>query len=309
MAINMESQGRTEITLSVGHMPANPGTSASIDLLLGEANASKVKQENKSRTGKEFENFHCYITVKCTSEDSAEALKTGLNSVWIAALSGDGNDPLSAILRSKIKPDPEEPALLEAEFSVNSTNVVIDLKLGATAMEQAEASFGVVQEAAGNILTSDQNIHLELDLGKTLTEILRHDNIGVALLDSVKFCAVIGLNTALSSELKGILEGFGAPAGMLSALSVVGLYENATLDLKFKSAEQLPEEYKQQAKAALSIFNPAAIKDDVPEEIRNLVNLMCQHGDGELTIVGGVGVVILEVKVKAPGLSEFFSSE
>lgn len=308
MAINMESQGRTEITLSIGEMPANPGTSALIDLLLGEANASKVKQECQSRTGKEFENFHFYTTIKCTSESSAETLKTALNSVWTTALSGDGNDPLSALLRSKMKPDPDESALLEAEFSVSSTNVVIDLKLGTTLMEQAEASFEMVVETAGNILANDQNIHLEFDLGKSLTEILHHENIGVALLGSVKFCAVIGLNTALSSELKGILEGFGVPAQALSALAVVGLYESATLDLKFKSVEQLPEEYKQQAKAIMSVFDPAAIKDNVPEEVRNLVNLMCEHGDGELTVVGGAGVVMLEVKVKAPGLSEFFSS-
>ena len=48
------------------------------------------------------------------------------------------------------------------------------------------------------------------------------------------------------------------------------------------------------------------LRDNVPPLVKAKIDALCQHGVGEVVIVGGVGTVLIELRIKAPGLSSSF---
>ena len=92
------------------------------------------------------------------------------------------------------------------------------------------------------------------------------------------------------------------------AINGVGLYESGSLDLKFSSAEKLPENLKEKANKVFRGVQPSQVRDNVPGPVRSLIQALGQHGNGDFMVAGGADNVMVSFKIHAPGLSNFFTN-
>ena len=197
--------------------------------------------------------------------------------------------------------------MFHLDFSVHGKHLVVKVSGNEMNREMIQGSIGMATGFVGPILEHDQNIHVEFDVEKSIGEIFNSENPIMTGFNSMKFNVILGVNTALSSHGASIAENFGAPPQVLHALGLLGLYENANIDLKFLSAERLPS----QVTDAINELNSGAMlqmgKEMAPDHAKEMVRKIGEHFDGEIQVVAGFSSVMVQVKIHVPGLFHVYN--
>lgn len=301
----MEPSGLTEVKILVGDLPASPGLSVNFSLNVGDNNTANLRQELKSLSGKDFEPYHCYVMVKCESAQDAELLKERLSERWTAAMAGTDSRPFAAEVKSALKPDEEE--VLSLEFSTNNEMLVVKVIPGEEKLMQMEMFYSsILEETAGHILKYDQKLYFELDLGKAIPNVLHSDNLAVEALDSARLLIKLDMKTELAEQIVQVLKDSGVTGYALIGVTGFGLYEHARFNMKFKSMEQLPESVKEMVKLPLQGLNLAQQFNEFPADLKELIQLLIDHAQAEIRVIGGAQLLMLDVNIHAPGISEFY---
>lgn len=295
----MSSQVSTEVEVSIGHLPSHSGFQLSLDIGSGLHHQGAIKSKLNSRLGQDAEYFKLYLTVPCSSADAANKLATHLKSTYENSVSNQ-DTPLGSIV-SKLKPDPDEPSLASFDFSTFGHNVIISVS-ASQHEEQAKAYYEMAGEMAGAIFNSGNLIHVELDTGKNLGEILS-TNMGENLADSALIKFVFTADSGALAHAAGMAKDMGPQNRKVQrAIALATLYNGASLKLNFKSGSDLPEPIKSQLNAVPSMIPP--FDQILPPDALTLINGVVEHCGHELFINVLTENIGIELFLSAKGASQ-----
>jgi len=171
---------------------------------------------------------------------------------------------------------------------------------------EAEAMQEMVKSMAGSIFAHNQSIHVEFDLGHDINTILHSQNTIVDALNCFRFnFAFLGAKS-LPKDLKEVAEMTGMPPQATRALNWMEMYESACLNLKFKSAAHLNEDFKTKVQHLSQKMNYRDMKTQMPPALLTFMNSLTSLGNGDMTMFVSAGRLAAEVKVHAPGANQFF---
>ena len=296
----MEGAVKTHFKVNVGEEIKDAGVKASVRIAVGP-DAQTLKTQVP---GTEFQDLHAYEVIDCGNGDNANALKEAVSKFWEKVKNGEGE--AAAELQRAIKPEEDEPALVEVEFKVHENFLVIDVTANEEKLEMAGAMIEMAKEQAGSIMENNQGIHLQFSIGKGISSILHSQNMVVELFHALCVQLDVNLFRGISNQVEEIAENMGAPSQAVNMARLFGAYESANLEFKFRGANELPQKIQEQASKVSSSFDPKEIRDQLPGEIKELVDAFCAHARGELKLIGGVDKLAVEISLHAPGASEFF---
>lgn len=297
--INMSSHVSTEVEVAIGHLPSVSGFQLSLDIGSGLHHQGAIKSKLSARLGQDPESFKLYLTVPCSSSDAASKLSTHLKSTYEHSLSNQ-ESPLGSVL-SKLKPDPDEPSLASFDFSTFGHNVVIVVS-ASQHEDQARAYYEMASEMAGTIFNSGNLIHLEVDTGKNLGEILA-PNCADLIFESVLVKFVFTADSAALAHATGMAKEMG-PQGRKAqrGLALLSLYNGAALKLNLKSGNDAHPLAKHYMNALTSQI--PKLSEILPPDALALINGIVEHSGHELFINVLTDNVGVEVHLSAKGASQ-----
>lgn len=296
----MASQVTTEITIAVGELPNPSGTQVCLDLVTGLQHVSGQKNQIRSRTGEDASEFKAYISIPCSSPDAAAKLTAHLNKTYTEAISNA--ESMMGSLYQKIKPDSDEPALAGFEFKTFA-NYAFVIVTADQHEEQAQGMFGMVVEQAGAVLNSNNSVHIEIDTGRNLGEILS-PQLSQMLTESGLFKIVVNHDSNALNHAKEIITSMGMDKKIVRALAFAGLYSGANLKLTFKSGSHLPET-AQGALNSLSAMIPP-LDQILPAEVTAFIHGIFEHSGHEFFVNFFAGNVGIEAHFSLKGASQIF---
>jgi len=253
------------------------------------------------------------------SANSAEELKTIFQQKWTGIVSGTSENEVAAMIRSVIDPE-GEGAKFTLDFHVHENKVVTRVTLSEEKAAEAQGIQEMIASMAGHIFGHDQSIHLELDIGHDINTILHSQNKIVDALNSARFNFLFLGVSSLFRDLQSIVEATEArtlhsvaePTGAhqlaVHALSYLDLYQSAVLNIKLKSAADLPDAVKEKAARMGAKANLHEMKAQIPEPLSAFIQHLVAHGNGEVQLFASAGRLAAELKVHAPGASQFFAN-
>jgi len=302
----MAENSRTEINLQVGDVSNAPGVQTYVHIVTGESNVAKAKETVHHLIGGAPSDFNIYAVVSCTSSAAAEELKSLFERVWTGISTGSAEGEASQMIRAMVFED--NSAKATPAFSVHDNKFVMRITLSEEKQAEAEAMQEMVKSMAGHIFGHDQSIHIELDVGHEINTILHSQNMIVDALNSFRVNFAFHAAQHLFRDLKDVAENMGGPPQATRVLSWLELYESACLNIKFRSAAQLNEDFKTHVQHLSQKVNLNAIKSTLPPTVLTFLNQLTTHGNGDLNVFVSAGRLAAELKVHAPGAQTFFSN-
>ncbi|CAG9332792.1 unnamed protein product [Blepharisma stoltei] len=301
----VEGTTRTDISLQVGEVPTQPGVQAYIHLTTGDNLSAKAKETVAAEIGSAPQDFNAYVVINCSSAEGAEEVKGLLAKVWTGISSGSAEDDVSKALNALLVSDAPH---FNPEIAVHGTKVVVR----GVPSEAKQAEFSGIQEMvrgmAGHVFGHDQTIHLEFDIGHEIGAILLSENKIVDALNSLRLSFAFHGASTLASDLLGVAEGLNADTTILRALRVLTVYQSADLQLKFRSASQLPDSVKEKAQRVAAKANLAELKGQAPPQVVSFLGKLSEHTTGDLHVFVSAGRLTAEFKLHAPGLLRALSA-
>jgi len=296
----------SEINLQVGDVNSTPGVQTYVHIVTGEGNTTKAKEHIHHLIGEVPHDFNIYTVFSCSSSSSADELKALFEQHWTGISTGSAQGEVSQMIRAMVFED--DTAKATPEFTVHDNKFVMRIRLSEEKQAEAEAMQEMVKSMAGHIFGHDQSIHVEFDLGHDINTILHSQNKIVDALNSFRLNFAFHAARHLFRDLKDVAENTGAPPQATRALNWLELYESACLNIKFRSASQLNEDFKVHVQHLSQKVNLHEIKGQMPPALLTFLNLLTTHATGDLNVFVSAGRLAAEVKVHAPGASQFFAN-
>jgi len=194
------------------------------------------------------------------------------------------------------------------EFCVNENKFVMRVRLSEEKQAEAEAMQEMVKSMAGHIFGHDQSIHVELDIGHDINTILHSQNKIVDALNSFRLNFTFHAARHLFRDLKDVAENMGGPPQATRALSWLELYESASLNIKLRSASQLNDDFKARVQYVSQKVNLHEIKSQMPPALLTFLTQLTTFATGDLNVFVSAGRLAAEVKIHAPGASQFLAN-
>jgi hypothetical protein len=296
----MASHVTSEVVIQIGDLPTPVGTQVSLDLVTGLQHVSAHKEQIRSRTGEDPLDFKLYLTIPAASPDSAEKLSGLLKKTLTDAVNAP--DTFVGGLYHKIKPDPDEPALLDFEIKVFGSNVVI-VNTATQNEEQASAMFGMAVEQSGGLFLTSNSLHVELDLGRSIGEILT-PQLSQTLTESVLAKIVFTHDPAALLHARETLKNLGADKKLIRGLGLASIFNGATLRFNFKSGSYLPEHAQTMLNSLSGLIPP--LDQVLPSEILTFIHGVIELAGHEIYVNLVAGNVAKQVHLSVKGASQIF---
>ncbi|OMJ72075.1 hypothetical protein SteCoe_29555 [Stentor coeruleus] len=296
----MASQAVTEVVISVGELPNPSGTQISFDLGSGINHVSSHKDKLRDRIGEDPADFKTYLTIPCASTDAAEKLASHLKATISEA--STSSESFLGMLYSKLKPDPDEPALANFEVKTYAHNVFI--VVSATAHEdQISMFYAMALDQAPDLMSTGNSLHVEVDTGRNAGEIIS-PNLGSMLTESALFKIVFTHDPQALVHARATAEGLGADRKILRALGYATLYSGASLKLNFKSGAGLPENVQAFLNGLSAMIPP--LDQVLPPDVTTFAHGFIEHSGHELFVNVISSNVAVEVHLSLKGASQIF---
>ncbi|CAG9330928.1 unnamed protein product [Blepharisma stoltei] len=296
----MESS-RTEISVSIGEVPAQPGVQAYIHVVTGDNLAAKARETIQAEIGTAPADFNFYTAVNCSSAEGAEELKNLFTKVWTGITSGSATDEVSQMIKGLVDPEGEGPKL-NHEFSVHGTKLIVRGFPSEEKLAEAQGIQEMIHSMAGHIFGHDQTVHLEFDIGHEIGAILASQNKIIDALNSLRLSFAFHGAGSLFTDLQSVAEATGAGRGILHILGLLSLYQSAILNLKFRTSAELPDAVKERALQIAGQANLAELKNQVPPPVFSFLGKLAEHTTGDLHVFIAAGRLAGEFKLHSPGL-------
>ena len=296
----MASPVSTEILISLGDLPSPAGTQVSIDLGTGSQYVLTHKNKIRSTTGEDPADLKAYLTIPTASDQAAgklaELLKKALNDAVT------NSESFLGFAYSRLKPDPDEPALLDFDIKTYLANVVIVVST-TQYEEQAGAMLAMAVETAPDAFNTTNSLHIEVDTGRNAGEILS-PQLSQMLTESGLFKIVFSHDPNVLLHAREALTNLGVEKKILRALAYASLYSGASLNLKFKSGTNLPE-------SVLNVLNTVssmipALDKVLPPDALTLAHGIIEHAGHEVFINIVAHNIAFEVHLSIKGASQIF---
>mmetsp|Transcript_23736 Transcript_23736/g.23509 ORF Transcript_23736/g.23509 Transcript_23736/m.23509 type:complete len:273 (+) Transcript_23736:86-904(+) len=262
-------------------------------------------QKSNKKTGQSFSEFTTYIIIPCISPDAATTLQNLFSQHWQSSLSQQpSSDPLVEFIKKLSKSDDSEGRIFDADFSVNTKNLLIKLTPVSQKLEQYHGMYEMVKSMAQKILSSKQHASLNISLGRSITDILSSRNVLIGLWQSMKIEFDLNYKSSLSEDLMTLSQQMGGTEGLRDKLRVLAAYEGMTINLNFCDITQIPQIIKDSLKTQVNFDAPRTMLN---RAFSNLMPTLIQCVEGEVTFMVGTADAIGELKIRLPGFSEFLS--
>eukprot|EP00358_Blepharisma_japonicum_P006216 CAMPEP_0202940260 /NCGR_PEP_ID=MMETSP1395-20130829/296_1 /ASSEMBLY_ACC=CAM_ASM_000871 /TAXON_ID=5961 /ORGANISM="Blepharisma japonicum, Strain Stock R1072" /LENGTH=302 /DNA_ID=CAMNT_0049634665 /DNA_START=1 /DNA_END=909 /DNA_ORIENTATION=- len=292
---------RTEISVSVGEVPAQPGVQAYLHVVTGDNLAAKARETIQAEIGRAPEDFNLYSAINCSSAESAEELKNLFTKVWTGIISGTATDEASQMIKGILDHD-GEGSQLNHEFSVHGTKVIIRATPNEEKLAAAQGTQEFIRSIAGHIFGHDQTVHVELDIGHEIGAILASQNKIIDALNSLRLSFAFHGAASLFTDLQSVAEATGSGRGVLQILGLLSLYQSAILNLRFRTSAELPDAVKERAQQIAGQVNLAELKTQVPPPVFSFLGKLADHTTGDLHVFLTAGRLVGEFKLHSPGL-------
>jgi hypothetical protein len=295
----MSDQVSTEVEISVGTLPSVSGFQLSLDVGSGLVHQSAIKTRLQHRIGEEPQYFRLYLSVPCPSNDAAAKLANHLKTTY-EGNSNNSDSPIGEVL-SKLKPDPDEPALASFEFSHYGSHAFVVVS-GPQHEDQAKMFYEMALDQAGPIFNSGNLVHFELDTGRNLGEILSPNSANL-ITESALIKFVFTADTQALVHARGLAGELG-PQGRKTQriLALASLYNGASLKFNFKSGADMPEVAKDQLNAFTSMIPP--LGEVLPPPVLEFVNGVLESSGHEVFINVLTENVAVDLHLSAKGASQ-----
>lgn len=286
---------RTEINLTTGEPQNSPGVQVFIKLVTGDTNTTSFKSQILEITNQESLEFNGLVSIPCMSQESATTLKNIMSGFWTVG-------------KYRINDSLNGPDSITLKFSVFNSSVIILVGIGQAYRYKAEEALEFVQSIAGESFGHDQHVHFEIDVGNHLHALMTSTNILVDLFNAFNMTASIEAHPSLLQQLSNYSENLQCGEQFKKYSRLMTIYKGLNISLRLGSFNELPEDFKSFLNELTVQYNPSLLHTSLPKNLKPIIQAFAQHATGELHVYAGAGRLITELKVKAPGASEFFLS-
>mmetsp|Transcript_8618 Transcript_8618/g.8579 ORF Transcript_8618/g.8579 Transcript_8618/m.8579 type:complete len:289 (-) Transcript_8618:26-892(-) len=286
----MSGTVRTEIHFDTGDIESTPGIQAYLDLVTGDTNTANAKNRAAQIIGHELNDFTPIIAITCASEDSATKLKNVLTAIWSMA---------KGALASKLGP-------VTPKFSAHGIYTIITGTINDEFLQKAREMLEIAHNVAGETFGHEQHAHIEFDVGNQINTLLASPNILVDLFNAFSFTLSLESHPNLFNEVVNYSEACICNDQCKFYLRLLNAYRGFNMSLRFGSFEELSEEVKSQLGAIARFLVPEDLKSQIPKQATPIIKPMADHGVGEVHVLAGAGRLVAELKIRFPGLSQFF---
>ncbi|CAG9315184.1 unnamed protein product [Blepharisma stoltei] len=281
-----------KINLNIGELPSQPGIESYIEIASGENSIAQAKERASAEVGSDINSYNLYAVIGCSSAEGAECVKTYLSNEWNNFWARYKDDyTFGKFFSSFIGCNPAQ------DINVNGTSVIIHGLSSKIELENSNE-----EEKVGSY---DQTILIDINTGQEIRTILRGENPIVDAFDALKLKISFYRSSFIPEDF------WNHPAcnrrnresnEFRFFKTLLTILKSGDLELNFKSARELPEFVKEEAKSISESFFFSGMMHIVFSDCLYFLGEYSEHTTGEFYGFLSTDSRFTKVKVKAPGL-------
>lgn len=300
-----------EISVKVGELPNTPGFKVSARLGMGPEHSNSIKKSFRDKSNQDLEDLTFNLIIVAKTEDGAEVLCRLIKKVIDQFLSNEELPGAPSKLRELFASSDNDEYNGAPKFVVTSSihrnNVTVHFKPIEGLREQLQAQLEMVTGLAGDVLERNQEVYFEFDLGKTFGDVSHSEHALVDLFESLCFKLWVHLQPQIFNDLINLANNLGAPAQVSLILNSANLFNNAKLELNFKSASKLTAEHKEIFESVSQRFHQNVINKNIPDNVKRFFKYFANNGTGNIHFFAGYQNIAAFADLHLPGVSQFLS--
>lgn len=305
---------KTEVDISVGDLGRSSKTRACFDIGTGESYISEHREKLSNIIGQDPEEMKAYVTIPCPSAESSQKFAALLKKALKDAKSNN-ESTISTLLKmledneggddeGDNDEENEAPKAFDFKITTHLNNVII--KIETSAFEEAfEGTLNFVSMQAGEIINFNSNLHVEIDTRRTLHAILSRHFIH-ALTESILIKVILSYDSRILTKGRRVAQNFDMSKEILRALGYASMYAGGSVNLHFKSADDLDENVKNALGDVVAMVS--SVGQMIPPDISELVCGLAENSGHEAFINVLTPIFAGEISLLLRGASEIFQS-